>query len=223
VLSAAEGAAPCSRRPPWQAARKYSFPPLSQFRSWQEVSLRLLSSRIIWLQGPVDSALATSVIGQLLLLESESKEKPVSLYINSPGGEVDSGMAIYDTMQFIDAPVQTTAIGSVSSIAALILCGGLPGERRALPNSRMMIHQPSGGAIGPASDIAIHAKEMLRVRARLNELFAEHTGQELKYIEDLMERDHWMTAEEAKELGLIDVVLRKEDQAAQPVDPTKRD
>ncbi|OBZ84666.1 ATP-dependent Clp protease proteolytic subunit [Choanephora cucurbitarum] len=175
-----------------------------------DIFSRLLKERIICLNGPVDDNVASVVVAQLLFLEAESTEKPISLYINSPGGSVTAGMAIYDTMQYIRSPVSTLCNGQACSMGSLLLTAGEPGKRYALPNASIMIHQPSGGAAGQASDIAIHAREILRVRERLNRIYQRHTGmRDLETIEKMMERDYFMTAEEAKSFGLIDQVLEK--------------
>lgn len=147
------------------------------------------------------------VVAQLLYLESENPEKGISMYINSPGGVVTAGLAIYDTMQYIKCPVSTLAVGQAASMASLLLSAGEKGSRRSLPNSRIMLHQPSGGASGQATDIEIHAREILRLRDRLNELYEYHTGAKIDKIRDLLERDYFMSAEEAKEFGVVDEVI----------------
>lgn len=172
-----------------------------------DIFSRLLKERIICINGPVVDDTASVVVAQLLFLESENPQKPINMYINSPGGVVTAGLAIYDTMQYIKSPVTTLCIGQAASMGSLLLAAGAHGERRALPNARVMIHQPSGGASGQASDIAIHAKEILRTRERLNGLYAKHTGQKIEKIEQFMERDTFMSPEEAKEFGLIDEVI----------------
>ncbi|KAG2216396.1 hypothetical protein INT45_012485, partial [Circinella minor] len=173
-----------------------------------DIFSRLLKERIICLNGPVDDNVASVIVAQLLFLEAENPEKPISLYINSPGGSVTAGMAIYDT--YIQSPVATLCNGQACSMGSLLLTAGEPGKRYALPNSSIMIHQPSGGAAGQASDIAIHAREILRVRERLNRIFQKHTGiRDIDTIEKMMERDYFMSAEEAKNFGLIDKVLEK--------------
>lgn len=167
----------------------------------------------------MDDNVASVIVAQLLFLEAENPEKPISLYINSPGGSVTAGMAIYDTMQYIRSPVSTLCNGQACSMGSLLLAAGEPGKRYALPNSSIMIHQPSGGASGQASDIAIHAREILRVRERLNRIFQKHTGiRDLDAIEKMMERDYFMTAEEAMNFGLVDKVLEKRTE-----DTTKKD
>ncbi|KAJ3690173.1 hypothetical protein LUZ61_019337 [Rhynchospora tenuis] len=172
-----------------------------------DIFSRLLKERIVCINGPIADDTASLVVAQLLFLESENPTKPINLYLNSPGGVVTAGLAIYDTMQYIRSPVTTLCIGQAASMASLLLTAGAKGERRALPNARVMIHQPSGGASGQASDIAIHAKEILKVRERLNALYAKHTGQAIPRIEQCMERDMFMSPEEAKEFGLIDEVI----------------
>ncbi|CEP19481.1 hypothetical protein [Parasitella parasitica] len=175
-----------------------------------DIFSRLLKERIICLNGPVTDSLASVIVAQLLFLEAESTEKQISLYINSPGGSVTAGMAIYDTMQYIQSPVSTLCNGQACSMGSLLLAAGEPGKRYALPNASIMIHQPSGGAAGQASDIAIHAREILRVRERLNRIYQKHTGiRDLETIEKMVERDYFMTAEEAMNFGLIDKVLEK--------------
>ncbi|KAI9494359.1 ATP-dependent Clp protease proteolytic subunit [Zychaea mexicana] len=175
-----------------------------------DIFSRLLKERIICLNGPVDDNVASVIVAQLLFLEAENPEKPINLYINSPGGSVTAGMAIYDTMQYIQSPVSTLCNGQACSMGSLLLAAGEAGKRYALPNSSIMIHQPSGGAAGQASDIAIHAREILRVRERLNRIFQKHTGiRDIDTIEKMMERDYFMTAEEAKNFGLVDKVLEK--------------
>ncbi|KAK8449224.1 hypothetical protein SEVIR_7G183200v4 [Setaria viridis] len=172
-----------------------------------DIFSRLLKERIVCIHGPISDDTASLVVAQLLFLESENPAKPVHLYINSPGGVVTAGLAIYDTMQYIRSPVTTLCIGQAASMASLLLAAGARGERRALPNARVMIHQPSGGASGQASDIAIHAKEILKVRDRLNKIYAKHTGQAIDRIEQCMERDMFMDPEEAHDWGLIDEVI----------------
>ena len=174
-----------------------------------DIYSRLLKERLIFMVGPVNDQMANLVVAQLLFLESENPEKEISLYINSPGGSVSAGMAIYDTMQFIKPDVSTICIGQACSMGAFLLAGGAPGKRHCLPNSRMMIHQPLGGFQGQASDIDIHAKEILNIRHRLNSLLAHHTGQTLETIERDTERDNFMSAERATEYGLIDSVFSK--------------
>ena len=174
-----------------------------------DIYSRLLKERIIFLVGPVEDYMANLVAAQLLFLEAENPDKDIHLYINSPGGSVTAGMSIYDTMQFIKPDVSTICIGQACSMGAFLLAGGAPGKRHCLPNSRMMIHQPLGGFQGQASDIDIHAKEILNIRHRLNSLLALHTGQTLETIERDTERDNFMSAERATEYGLIDSVFSK--------------
>ena len=170
---------------------------------------RLLKERIIFMVGPVDDHISSLVCAQLLFLESENPNKDISFYINSPGGVVSSGMAMYDTMQYIKAPVSTVCIGQACSMGSLLLCAGAKGKRFSLPNSRVMIHQPSGGAQGQATDIEIQAREILKLRHRLNEIYVQHTGQTIEKIAAAVERDNFMSPEEAKAFGLIDEVVTK--------------
>lgn len=172
-----------------------------------DIYSRLLKERIIFLVGGVNDAVASLVCAQLLFLEAENPTKEISFYINSPGGYVTAGLAIYDTMQYIRCPVATICMGQASSMGALLLAGGAAGKRFSLPNSRIMIHQPSGGAQGQAADIEIQAQEILRLRERLNEIFVKHTGQTLDVIEKAVERDKFMSPEEAKAFGIIDEVF----------------
>ena len=174
-----------------------------------DIFSRLLRERIIFLVGPVGDTVANLVVAQMLFLESENPEKPISFYINSPGGSVTAGMAIYDTMQYIRPKIHTLCVGQAASMGSFLLAAGDPECRFALPNSRIMIHQPSGGFEGQATDIEIHAKEMARIRANLNRLLAEHTGQTIETIEKDTNRDNFMSAEEAKTYGLIDEVVEK--------------
>ena len=172
-----------------------------------DIFSRLLKERIIFVSGPVHDGMSTLIVAQLLFLEAENPKKEISMYINSPGGVVTSGLSIYDTMQYIRPKVSTLCVGQACSMGSLLLAAGAPGMRRALPNSRIMIHQPSGGFQGQASDIEIHAREILSLRQRLNEIYVEHTGQTLETVENAMERDKFMTPVEAKEFGLIDEVV----------------
>ena len=172
-----------------------------------DIYSRLLNERIVFIGTPIDDPVANLVVAQLLHLESEDPDKDVSLYINSPGGVVYSGLAIYDTMQFIAPDVQTVCCGVAMSIAALFLAGGAPGKRSTLANGRMLIHQPSGGFQGQSTDVDIHARETLALRRRLDELFAQHTGQPLDRVHDDMERDRYFTPAEALEYGLVDRVM----------------
>ncbi|MBK1866210.1 ATP-dependent Clp protease proteolytic subunit [Taklimakanibacter albus] len=170
---------------------------------------RLLRERIIFITGPIDDGVAASVSMQLLFLEAENPKKEISMYINSPGGVVTSGLSIYDTMQFIRPPISTTVMGQAASMGSLLLCAGDKGMRFALPNARIMVHQPSGGFQGQVTDILIHAKEVESLKRRLNEIYEKHTGQPLKAVEQALERDNFLTAEAAKEFGLIDKVIDK--------------
>jgi ATP-dependent Clp protease protease subunit len=172
-----------------------------------DIYSRLLKDNIIFIGTPIDDGLANLVVAQLLFLEAEDPEKEISIYINSPGGSVTAGLAIYDTLQFIRPDVTTYCIGQAASMAAVLLAAGSPGKRFALPNSRVIIHQPSGGAQGQATDINIQAKEILRTRQRLNEILAKHTGQDIAKIELDVERDFIMTADVAREYGIIDQVI----------------
>ena len=172
-----------------------------------DIYSRLLKERIIFLTGPVDDYVASVITAQFLFLEAENPEKDISFYINSPGGIVSSGLAIYDTIQYITPKVSTLCICQAASMGSLLLTAGAKGSRYSVPNARIMIHQPSGGFSGQASDIEIHAREILSLRSRLNEIYAKHTGKKLKEIEDAMERDHFLTAEDAKDFGLIDQVV----------------
>lgn len=174
-----------------------------------DIYSRLLKERIIFMVGPVNDAISSLVCAQLLFLESENPKKDIYLYINSPGGVVTSGLAMYDTMQYISPDVVTLCIGQAASMGSLLLAGGTPGKRYSLTNSRIMIHQPSGGFQGQAADIEIHAREIIALRARLNEIYVKHTGQKLSAIEKSMDRDNFMTADEAKKFGLIDEVINK--------------
>ena len=174
-----------------------------------DIYSRLLKERIIFLTGEVNDQVASLICAQLLFLEAENAKKEISFYINSPGGVVTSGLAILDTMNYIKCPVSTVVMGQAASMGSLLLCCGAKGRRFALPNSRVMIHQPSGGFQGQATDIEIHAKEILSIKARLNQIYVEQTGQPLSVIEQAMERDNFMTAEEAKKFGLVDEVISK--------------
>ncbi len=179
-----------------------------------DIYSRLLKERIIFLVGPVNDAVAALVTAQLLFLEAENPNKEISFYINSPGGLVTSGMAIYDTMQYIRPKIATLCIGQAASMGSLLLAAGEKGMRYALPNARVMIHQPSGGFQGQAADIEIHAKEILDMRARLNGIYARHTGKDIAVIEEAMERDRFMTPAEAKEFGLVDEVVDRRPETA---------
>lgn len=174
-----------------------------------DIFSRLLKERIIFVSGPVNDAMATLVVAQLLFLESENPKKEISMYINSPGGLVTSGLSIYDTMQYISPPVSTLAVGQAASMGSLLLAAGTKERRFALPNSRIMVHQPSGGFQGQAADISIHAKEILQLNERLNGIFAKHTGQTKKKVSQALDRDNFMTPAEALEWGIIDRVVEE--------------
>ncbi|HEV8465235.1 MAG TPA: ATP-dependent Clp protease proteolytic subunit [Pseudolabrys sp.] len=174
-----------------------------------DIYSRLLKERIIFITGPIEDGVATLVVAQLLFLEAENPKKEVSMYINSPGGVVTSGMAIYDTMQFVRPPVSTLCIGQAASMGSLLLAAGAKDQRFALPNARIMVHQPSGGFQGQATDIMLHAQEILNLKKRLNEIYVKHTGQPLKKIEDALERDYFLTGEMAVEWGVVDKVIDK--------------
>ena len=172
-----------------------------------DIFSRLLMDRIVFLGTPINDDVANIVIAQLLFLEADNPERDINLYINSPGGVVSAGMAIYDTMQFLNAPIRTICMGMAASMGAFLLAAGSPGKRSALPHARIMIHQPSGGTQGTAADIEIQAKEILYLRSKMNELFAKHTGKKAEQIERDIDRDRFMSAEEAKEYGIIDSVI----------------
>ena len=174
-----------------------------------DIYSRLLKERIIFINGPIEDGMATLVVAQLLFLEAENPKKEISIYINSPGGMVTSGLAIYDTMQFVRPPVSTLCIGQAASMGSLLLAAGEKGQRFALPNVRILVHQPKGGFEGQATDIMLHAQEILNLKKRLNEIYMKHTGQPLQKIEDVLERDYFMTAEMAKDFGLVDKVIDK--------------
>ncbi|HTO85103.1 MAG TPA: ATP-dependent Clp protease proteolytic subunit [Methylomirabilota bacterium] len=174
-----------------------------------DIYSRLLKERIIFLVGPVNDAMASLVSAQLLFLESENPNKDIAIYINSPGGLVTSGLAIYDTMQYIRPHVSTVCIGLAASMGSLLLCAGAKGKRYCTPNAKVMIHQPSGGFQGQAADIEIHARDILETRARLNDIYRQHTSQDLKAIEEAMERDKFLTPDEAMKFGLVDEVIVK--------------
>ncbi|MBA4783144.1 MAG: ATP-dependent Clp protease proteolytic subunit [Rhizobiales bacterium] len=183
-----------------------------------DIFSRLLKERIIFIAGPVEDSMATLVCAQLLFLEAENPKKEISLYINSPGGIVTSGMAIYDTMQFIRPKVSTLCFGQAASMGSLLLAAGEPGMRYALPNARIMVHQPSGGFRGQASDIERHAQDIVKLKKRLNEVYVKHTGKPYDIVERTLDRDHFMTAQESLEFGLIDEVF----EARSPVDEGKK-
>ncbi|ERN09439.1 hypothetical protein AMTRI_Chr09g32320 [Amborella trichopoda] len=174
-----------------------------------DIFSRLLKERIVCITGPIADDTASLVMAQLLYLESENPSKPINMYINSPGGVVTAGLAIYDTMQYIHSPIRTICVGQAASMGSFLLAAGAPGERRALPNARIMVHQPSGGAQGQASDIAIHAEEILKTKDRLNALYAKHTGQDAEVIRQRLERDTFMSAEEACKFGIVDEVIQR--------------
>ncbi len=179
-----------------------------------DIYSRLLKERVVFIVGPVEDQMANLVVTQLLYLESENPDKDIHLYINSPGGTVTAGLSIYDTMQFITSDVSTICVGQAASMGALLLGGGAHGKRYALPHSRIMVHQPSAGFQGQATDIDIHAREVLELKRRLNEIMARHTGQNVETIEKDLERDNFMSGEQAVEYGLIDTVLEKRGQMA---------
>ena len=183
-----------------------------------DIYSRLLKERIIFLNGPVEDMMASVICAQLLFLESENPSKDIFMYINSPGGVVTSGMAIYDTMEYIRPDVSTVCIGQAASMGSLLLTAGAAGKRHCLPNSRIMTHQPSGGFQGQATDIEIHAKEIISLRSRLNKIYEKHSGKSLKQIEKIMDRDTFMSPEEAKEMGLIDEVVTKRPDTAEDSD-----
>jgi ATP-dependent Clp protease protease subunit len=172
-----------------------------------DIYSRLLKERIVFIGTPIDDDIANLIIAQLLFLDGEDLGKEISIYINSPGGVVSAGLAIYDTMQYIKSPCTTICVGQAASMAAVLLCAGVKGKRFSLPNARVLIHQPMGGAQGQASDIDIQAKEILKLRERLNKILAKHTGQSLKKIEKDTDRDYYMSAEEAKEYGIVDQII----------------
>jgi ATP-dependent Clp protease protease subunit len=181
-----------------------------------DIYSRLLKERIIFVSGPIEDTVATLVTAQLLFLEADNPKKEISMYINSPGGLVTAGLAIYDTMQYIRPQVATLCIGQAASAASLLLCAGEKGQRYALPNSRVMLHQPSGGASGQASDISRHAQEILKLKRRLNQIYANHTGQTVETIEKALDRDNFLSADEAKAFGLIDQVFSKRPAGLEP-------
>jgi len=181
-----------------------------------DIFSRLLRERIIFLNGPVEDGMASLIVAQLLVLEAENPKKEISMYINSPGGVVTSGLSIYDTMQFIRCPVTTLCMGQAASMGSLLLTAGKKDMRFALPNARIMVHQPSGGFQGQVTDILIHAKEVEGLKRRLNEIYVQHTGQDYETIHSALERDNFMTAEAAKEFGLIDQVVTKRSEDPEP-------
>ena len=178
--------------------------------SWSpDIFSRLLRERIIFINGPIEDNLASVVVAQLLFLESESPKREIAMYVNSPGGIVTSGLAIYDTMQYIRSPISTVCIGQAASMGSLLLASGEKGLRIALPNARIMVHQPSGGYQGQVTDILIHAREVESLKKRLNEIYMKHTGKDIKTIEDALERDNFFTADGAKDFGIVDKVIEK--------------
>ncbi len=181
-----------------------------------DIYSRLLKERIIFLSGPVEDGMATLIVAQLLFLEAENPKKEINMYINSPGGVVTAGMSIYDTMQFIKPPVTTLCMGQAASMGSLLLTAGAKGQRFALPHSRIMVHQPSGGYRGQVTDILIHAEEVKELKRRLNEVYVKHTGRSLKEIEEALERDNSMSAQKAQEFGLIDKVIEERAEEAEP-------
>ncbi len=174
-----------------------------------DIFSRLLKERIIFIAGPIEDQMATIVVAQLLFLEAENPKKDIAMYINSPGGVVSSGLSIYDTMQLIQPKISTYCIGQAASMGSLLLTAGEPGKRFCLPNARVMLHQPSGGFQGQASDIALHAKEILELKHRLNMIYVEHTGQPIEEVEKALDRDNFLTAEQAQEWGIVDEIVRK--------------
>lgn len=181
-------------------------------RETYDLPSRLLKERIIFLTGPVEDHMAASICMQLLFLEAENPKKEISMYINSPGGVVTAGMAIYDTMQFIKPPIATLCIGQAASMGSLLLCAGTKDMRFALPNARIMVHQPSGGFSGQASDIERHAEDIIKMKRRLNEVYVKHCGQPYEVVERTLDRDYFMTAEQAKDFGIVDKVLGSRDE-----------
>ena len=178
-----------------------------------DIFSRLLKERIIFMNGPVDDGVSALVCAQLLFLESENPKKEISMYINSPGGLVTAGLAIYDTMQYVKSPISTVCMGLAASMGSFLLAAGEKGQRVALPNARIMVHQPSGGFSGQASDIERHAQDIIKMKRRLNEIYAKHTGQPIEVIEKTLDRDHFMDAEEAKAFGIVDHVYESRDAA----------
>ena len=176
-----------------------------------DIFSRLLRERVVFLNGPIEDGVAALICAQLLYLESENPKKQIDMYINSPGGIVTSGLAIYDTMQYIKSPVSTVCMGMAASMGSFLLMAGEKGQRVALPNSRIMVHQPSGGFSGKASDIQRHADDIIKTKRRLNELYAKHTGQSVEEVEEKLDRDYFMTAEEARDWGLVDHVWERRD------------
>ncbi|GMR34726.1 hypothetical protein PMAYCL1PPCAC_04921, partial [Pristionchus mayeri] len=209
LLQAAAGAATRSLHATAAVARPIPLVIETEGRSERayDIYSRLLKDRIVCLMTPVDDHVASAIIAQLLFLQSESGKKPIHLYINSPGGSVTAGLGIYDTMQYISAPVATWCMGQAASMGALLLAAGEPGMRTCLPNARVMIHQPSGGAQGTAADILIRAEEIIRLRRRLNEILVSHSGQTMARVEEAVDRDYYMSADEARQFGIVDSVV----------------
>ena len=200
-------------RDPVGIATNYIIPTVEEITSRgslrYDIFSRLLKERIVFISGPVEDEMATSIVAQLLFLESENPKKEIAMYINTPGGTVTSGLSIYDTMQYIRSPISTVCIGQAASMGSLLLAGGEKDLRFSLPNSRIMVHQPSAGFQGQASDIAIHAKEILELKDRLNAIYVKHCGQTLETVETALDRDYFMTPEQAKDWGLIDKIVAK--------------
>ena len=186
-----------------------------------DIYSRLLKERIVFLTGPIEDQVASLITAQLLFLEAESPKKEISMYINCPGGIVTSGMAIYDTMQFIRSPIATLCIGQAASMGSLLLAAGTAGMRYALPNARIMVHQPSGGFSGQASDIERHAEDIIKMKRRLNEVYVKHTKKPYEVIDKTLDRDYFMTAEQAKDFGIIDKVIKSRDEAEAMLTPAK--
>ncbi|KDP42914.1 hypothetical protein JCGZ_23856 [Jatropha curcas] len=203
---------PLCSNPSIRSTRAYSLIPMviehsSRGERAYDIFSRLLKERIVCINGPINDDTSHVVVAQLLFLESENPSKPIHMYLNSPGGQVTAGLAIYDTMQYIRSPINTICMGQAASMASLLLAAGAKGERKSLPNATIMIHQPSGGYSGQAKDMTIHTKQIVRIWDALNELYSKHTGQSIDVIQKNMDRDYFMTPEEAKEFGLIDEVI----------------
>ncbi|KAF2322633.1 hypothetical protein GH714_025531 [Hevea brasiliensis] len=203
---------PLLSNPSMRATRAYSLIPMviehsSRGERAYDIFSRLLKERIVCINGPINDDTAHVVVAQLLFLESENPSKPIYMYLNSPGGQVTAGLAIYDTMQYIRSPINTICLGQAASMASLLLAAGTKGERKSLPNATIMIHQPSGGYSGQAKDMTIHTKQIVRVWDSLNQLYSKHTGQSIDVIQKNMDRDYFMTPEEAKDFGIIDEVI----------------
>ncbi len=200
-------------RDPVGIATNYIIPTVEEITSRgslrYDIFSRLLKERIVFISGPVEDEMATSIVAQLLFLESENPKKEIAMYINTPGGTVTSGLSIYDTMQYIRSPISTVCIGQAASMGSLLVAAGEKDMRFSLPNSRIMVHQPSAGFQGQASDIAIHAKEILELKNRLNQIYVKHCGQTLEKVEAALDRDYFMTPEQAKDWGLIDKIVSK--------------